>query len=76
MYGTAEGTFPSQYLVKKKIDNMLFKRDVYDKKRHNKSLKRYIMLFCFPFCFLGLVFCPMFRRKENKTMQNGNKNKT
>ena len=46
---------------------MLFKRDLYvEKKRHNKSFKRHIMLFYFPFCFLGLVFCPSFRRKETK----------
>ena len=47
------------------------------KKRHNKSLKRYIMLFYFLFCFLGLVFCPIFFKKRNQSnkIQKGNKNK-
>ena len=39
------------------------------KKRHNKSFKRHTMLFYFPFCFLGLIFRPMFRRKETKTIK-------
>ena len=45
------------------------------KRRHNKSLNRHIMLFYFPFCFLGLVFCPIFRRKETKTKAKKKKKK-
>ena len=65
--------FPFQYLAEKKLDSMLFKQELYvekktKKKRHNKSFKRHIM-FYFPFCFLGLVFCPMFWRKETKTIK-------
>ena len=37
------------------------------KKRHNKSFKRHIMLFYFPFCFIGLVFWSMFKRIKYRT---------
>ena len=32
VYGTPEGTFPFQYSAEKKLDSMLFKRDLYVEK--------------------------------------------
>ena len=52
LYRTPEGTFPFQYLAEKKLDSMLFKRDLYVEKRHNKSFKRHIMLFIFHSVYL------------------------
>ena len=47
---------------------MLFKRDLYVEKRQKKSLKRDKS--CFIFHSVScLVFCPIFRRKEIKTIK-------
>ena len=39
------------------------------KKKTYKVTKTRCKLFYFPFCFLGLVFCPIFSRKEIKTIK-------
>ena len=57
-YGTTKGTFPFQYLAEKKLDSMLFKRELYVEKKNDIRVVKttyYVVLFSILFSLFSFL---------------------